>query len=126
MVLLNKMKSQKMKKLINPTTHFFSEAEKNVGEMSPEIEKFVKQLINKKTCQLCKKDYDSNVRIPRILIHCGHTFCTPCLEKFYTYTCLLFRNRRVRCPMCLKLVKYFDSIERLPINHTIFVDVVKK
>jgi hypothetical protein len=28
--------------------------------------------------------------------------------------------------MCLKLVKQLDSIERLPINHTIFEHVVSK
>lgn len=28
--------------------------------------------------------------------------------------------------MCLKLVKYLDSIDRLPINHTIFDILVKK
>jgi len=28
--------------------------------------------------------------------------------------------------MCLKLVKQLDSIDRLPINHTIFAHVVKK
>ena len=28
--------------------------------------------------------------------------------------------------MCLKLVKYLDSIERLPINHTIFDHLVKR
>lgn len=37
-----------------------------------------------------------------------------------------FRNRRVRCPMCLKLVKQLDTIDRLPINHTIFAHIVKK
>jgi len=28
--------------------------------------------------------------------------------------------------MCLKLVKQLDSIDRLPINHTIFTHVVRK
>lgn len=51
--------------------------------------------------------------MPRILIHCGHTFCTSCLRNFH-------KNNRVRCPMCLKLVKQIYSIDRLPINHTIF------
>lgn len=27
--------------------------------------------------------------------------------------------------MCLKLVKHLDSIERLPINHTIFTELVE-
>lgn len=28
--------------------------------------------------------------------------------------------------MCLKLVKHIDSLERLPINHTIFAHLVSK
>lgn len=28
--------------------------------------------------------------------------------------------------MCLKLVKHIDSMERLPINHTIFAHLVEK
>ena len=28
--------------------------------------------------------------------------------------------------MCLKLVKQLDSIDRLPINHTIFAHIVEK
>lgn len=51
--------------------------------------------------------------MPRILIHCGHTFCTECLIKFH-------KNYRVRCPLCLKLIRNIDIIDRLPINHTIF------
>lgn len=39
---------------------------------------------------------------------------------------VIFRKRRVRCPMCLKLVKQLDSLERLPINHTIFTHLVEK
>lgn len=29
-------------------------------------------------------------------------------------------------PMCLKLVKQLDDIDRLPINHTIYTEIVKK
>jgi len=47
------------------------------------------------------------------MIHCGHTFCTECLIKFH-------KDYRVRCPLCLKLIRNIDIIERLPINHTIF------
>ncbi len=72
-----------MKKLVNPTTYFFEQAEKTPSSISPEIEEFTKKLLNKDECQLCKKPYDIYDRIPRILIHCGHTFCTPCLEQFY-------------------------------------------
>ena len=61
------------------------------------------------------------------MIHCGHTFCTSCLNKFFMYFFIqIFRNRRVRCPMCLKLVKYIDSIERLPINHSIYHHLATK
>ena len=28
--------------------------------------------------------------------------------------------------MCLKLVKHLDSLDRLPINHTIFTELVEK
>ena len=54
--------------------------------------------------------------MPRILIHCGHTFCTECLIKFH-------KNYRVRCPLCLKLIRNIDIIDRLPINHTIFHNI---
>lgn len=32
----------------------------------------------------------------------------------------------MRCPMCLKLVKHVDSIERIPLNHTIYTHLVEK
>jgi len=53
--------------------------------------------------------------LPRILIHCGHTICHSCLLNFY-------KNRRVRCPLCLKLIKHLDSVERLPVHtHQIII-----
>lgn len=59
-------------------------------------------------------------RIPRILVHCGHTFCTECLT-----TCL-FQNFRVRCPICRKLVKNLETPERLPLNINILYEVVER
>lgn len=47
-------------------------------------------------------------------------------QKVLYVTPIIFRNRRVRCPMCLKLVKQLDTLDRLPINHTIFAHVVEK
>lgn len=57
--------------------------------------------------------------ILKIKVHCGHTFCTKCLVNFY-------RNNRVRCPLCLKLIKNLDTIDRIPVNHTIFTKMAEK
>lgn len=39
-----------MKKLVNPTTYFYQQAETTPTQISPEIEDFVKTLLNKDTC----------------------------------------------------------------------------
>ena len=68
-------------------------------------------------CGVCKKKYNVGERIPRILVNCGHTFCTACLSKYY-------RKCRIRCPFCKKLVKYLDSVEQLPLNINLFSESV--
>ena len=97
----------------NPTTYFLQQSANPSTEYREKINEFVSKLINLKSCVLCKEDFNINERIPRILIHCGHTFCTSCLKNFH-------KHRRIRCPMCLKLVKNIDNLDRLPVNHTIF------
>lgn len=74
-----------MKKLENPTTFFFKQAENPPDLYRKEIDEFVNKLLDKDNCPLCKLEYNTNDRIPRIMIHCGHSFCTPCLIKFYMY-----------------------------------------
>lgn len=32
-------------------------------------------------CTVCEEEYDTDLKIPRILPDCGHTFCTECLEQ---------------------------------------------
>ena len=68
-----------------------------------------------------KKKYNLGDRIPRILVHCGHTFCTSCLIKFHHID-------HIRCPYCKKLINNIDSpakIESLPLNLNIFGELVK-
>ena len=70
-------------------------------------------------CQFCGFKYNVGERIPWILINCGHTFCTDCLAK-------LHKNNRVRCPLCHKLIKNLESVERLPLNMNILYEIIEK
>lgn len=72
------------------------------------------------TCLFCGLAYNVGARIPRILVHCGHTFCTSCLATH------LFRDSRVRCPLCRKLVKNLDTPERLPLNIPVLFELVER
>ena len=68
-------------------------------------------------CGVCRSKYNVSDKIPRILISCGHTYCNSCLVNYY-------RNERVRCPFCKKLV-YVESIEDLPMNYCIFWETIQ-
>ena len=69
-------------------------------------------------CGVCKQTYNVGDKIPRILVNCGHTFCTSCFTKYY-------RKNRIRCPFCKKLVKNLESVEQLPLNICIFSECVE-
>ena len=73
------------------------------------------------SCGVCKMKYNVGDRIPRILVNCGHTYCTHCLTKY-------LHNNKVHCPfiLCRKLVKHVDNIEQLPLNIEIFGEIVAK
>ncbi|XP_061640752.1 RING finger protein 224-like [Phyllopteryx taeniolatus] len=47
-------------------------------------------------CVVCCHEYSRRQRVPRLL-HCGHTFCTPCLEKLVNVDGVI---RTVCCPLC--------------------------
>jgi hypothetical protein len=70
-------------------------------------------------CYFCGDKFNVGERIPRILVHCGHTFCTECLSE-------LHHRSRVRCPICRKLVKNVDSVDKLPLNFNILYEVVER
>jgi hypothetical protein len=68
-------------------------------------------------CGVCDLKYNIGDRIPKILVNCGHTVCSKCIAKYY-------RNQRVRCPSCKKLVKNLTSIETLPVNTSILGQII--
>jgi hypothetical protein len=70
-------------------------------------------------CYYCGEKFNVGEKIPRILIHCGHTFCTECLS-------VLHHNYRVRCPICRKLVKQIESVDKLPLNFNILYEIVER
>ena len=68
-------------------------------------------------CHFCGLNFNVGERIPRIIVGCGHTFCTSCLSYF-------LRNGRIRCPLCRKLLKGVESVDKLPLNFNILYEVV--
>ena len=70
-------------------------------------------------CHFCGLKFNVGERIPRIIVGCGHTFCTHCLSYF-------LRNNRIRCPMCRKLLKGVESVDKLPLNFNILYEVVTR
>ena len=114
----NKIKNKQLYN--NDPTKFFLYQEKMMSEEDRrKSEEFSLQVFNPEVCPLCLKDYDLASKAPRILIHCGHTLCTSCLYMF-------FKDQRVRCPLCLKLVKRIRLIETLPLNHRSYEILIKK
>lgn len=69
-------------------------------------------------CYFCGEKFNVGEKIPRILIHCGHTFCTECLN-------VLHNDQNVRCPICRKLIKYVESVDKLPLNFNILYEIVE-
>ncbi|KAL7632966.1 UNVERIFIED_CONTAM: hypothetical protein RMT77_016676 [Armadillidium vulgare] len=61
------------------------------------------------SCNICAQVFDGLHFIPKMLIKCGHTFCSPCLIK------LLQENPR--CPNCRAEIKEIES--SLPVNYGI-------
>lgn len=102
------------KKIFNndPSNFFFNQDKIISDEKKEEAYQYSLKLLNQDTCSICEEAYDLALRTPRIIVSCGHTFCTICLYLFY-------KDYRVKCPLCLKAVKRILSIEVLPINHII-------
>lgn len=70
-------------------------------------------------CKICKSEYDESIKIPRILIKCGHTFCQLCILK------LLNNDNKLVCPQ--DEIIYFDinlPEEIFPVNLNL-INIIK-
>ena len=66
-------------------------------------------------CPICKNDYNSSNNIPRILINCGHTICSSCLNTKITEN----KSKQFTCPEDNILYENIESIEKFPINKSL-------
>jgi len=83
------------------------------------MKEFVLKLYDPARCMVCRANYDFTSHIPRILIHCGHTFCSECLQ-------LVFKNLAIKCMLCDVVVKKLEKVNALPVNHTIMLRLTKE
>ena len=67
-------------------------------------------------CYFCGDKFNLGAKSPRIIVVCGHTFCSECLES-------LLRNGKVKCPLCRKKLK-LDRSDQLPLNYSILFELI--
>jgi hypothetical protein len=102
----------------NPANYFFRQADQPPHDFEGEARGLMEKLQGQSECTLCLQAYNFAERLPRILVHCGHTFCESCVARFH-------QKGKVRCPQCHKLVKHVPEVACLPINHSIFTGKVR-
>ena len=69
---------------------------------------------DKVKCPICHNSYDSSIRVPKILINCGHTICSVCLNT------KIFENEgKITCPEDLILYEDIDSSDFFPTNKSL-------
>lgn len=69
---------------------------------------------DKLKCPICHNSYDSSIRVPKILINCGHTICSVCLN-----TKILENEGKITCPEDLTLYEDIDSSDFFPTNKSL-------
>ena len=112
--------NDKKHKFHNDPARFFLHQEKLLtDEEKQQALKYSSTVFDAEKCPTCRLNYDLASRCPRILVHCGHTVCTSCLYYF-------FKDQRIRCPLCSKVIKRLRVIEVLPINHQIYYELITK
>jgi hypothetical protein len=70
-------------------------------------------------CPVCLEEYDDQARLPRMLMKCGHSICSLCLERLIDYAA---ESLEVCCPKCrtaylLPFRRKDQSIEGFPVIH---------
>ncbi len=57
-------------------------------------------------CELCLEEFNQQEHLPKVLGHCGHTFCERCVMH-------IWENSVIHCPVCRQKVQV-QSAKDLP------------
>jgi tripartite motif-containing protein 43/48/49/64/77 len=74
-------------------------------------------------CFNCKFNFDTKIKIPKILINCGHSFCIQCLEKKKQTVEESFV--KIKCFIC-SVETLSETIDNLPVNMAILENREKR
>jgi hypothetical protein len=72
-------------------------------------------------CHICNEQFNDSVKIPRLLISCGHSYCQECLKELFSKG----ENKSIICPEDKTSHSLFH-IEDLPKNITLLKLVGRK
>ncbi|XP_042232499.1 tripartite motif-containing protein 65-like isoform X1 [Homarus americanus] len=62
-------------------------------------------------CTVCFVRFNAGRRCPRILVSCGHSFCSVCINE-------IKKKNNLRCPYCSRQFN-MTAVEDLPVNHAL-------
>src|SRR5687767_14789256 len=72
---------------------------------------------NELICSVCYKEFNHSARVPRNIPICGHSFCSPCIEKLLQHgQCNINPSKKeISCPFDRQ--KFMaTSLDAFPIN----------
>ena len=87
--------------------------------MRQKAEFYSANFYNPKMCFNCSDKFSYDANLPRILVQCGHSFCTKCVSKMIT-------SESITCPICEAVLKGVINIDYVPVNQQIFSSLRKK
>ena len=63
-------------------------------------------------CELCLEEFNHVDHLPKVLAHCGHTFCEKCVLK-------LWKESYIPCPICRQKVKVYSAKDLPQTNYSL-------
>lgn len=71
-------------------------------------------------CPICQNKYNEEANVPRLLLSCGHTVCTYCINQSIS-----LNNKTITCPEDHTTYQNIENAESMPKNMTL-IKLIKK